>query len=127
MNTPHWLERGMKLLRSKTQSVTVSTKPALNSLQDDHATKARIEASIKKREQVLPERTLRKVMKELQNVIDPQVSEIEGGRRAKVFSQWYLNASSPQRLDVWLLISEHFGPDVKKVMAAKDELVASRS
>ena len=102
MNTPHWLERGMMLLRSKTQPSTTNTKPALNSLQDDHATKERIEASIKKREQVLPERTLRKVMKELQNVIDPQVSEIEGVRRAKVFSQWYLKASAPQRMDVWL-------------------------
>ena len=121
MNTPHWLERGMMLLRSKTQPSATNTKPALNSLQDDHATKERIEASIKKREQVLPERTLRKVMKELQNVIDPQVSEIEGGRRAKVFSQWYLKASAPQRMDVWLLISEFFGPDAKKVMAAKDE------
>jgi malonyl-CoA decarboxylase len=121
MNTPHWLERGMMLLRSKTQPSATNTKPALNSLQDDHVTKERIEASIKKREQVLPERTLRKVMKELQNVIDPQVSEIEGGRRAKVFSQWYLKASAPQRMDVWLLISEFFGPDAKKVMAAKDE------
>ena len=121
MNTPHWLERGMMLLRSKNQSGVVSAKPALSSLPDDRATKDRIEASIKQREQVLPARLLRRVLKELQNVIDPQVSEIEGGRRAKLFSQWYLKASAPQRLDVWLLISEHFGPDAKKVMAAKDE------
>jgi len=121
MNTPHWLERGMKLLRSRTQTKDGNAKPMVSSPQDDRLTKDRIEASIKQREQVLPERVLRKVMKELQNIIDPQVSEIEGGRRAKVFSQWYLQSSAPQRLDVWRLISEFFGPDAKKVMAAKDE------
>ena len=61
----------------------------------------------------------------LQSVVDPRVSEVEGGRRAKALADWYVNADVNERQDLWLLISEQFGPDVTKVRAARDDYDAS--
>ncbi len=118
MNRPQWLERGMKLLRSKLDqpSKPVTTKP-----EDDRSTRERIDASLKHRDEALSPRSLRKILTQLNDIIDAKVSEIEGGRRAKVFAKWYELSLPDVKLDVWLLMSEHFGPDAKKVMAAKEE------
>ena len=108
----------MKLLRSKLDqpSKPVTTKP-----EDDRSTRERIDASLKHRDEALSPRSLRKILTQLNDIIDAKVSEIEGGRRAKVFAKWYELSLPDVKLDVWLLMSEHFGPDAKKVMAAKEE------
>ncbi len=118
MNRPHWLERGMKLLRSKLDQ---PTKPEALKVAEDRSTRERIDASLKHREEALSPRSLRKILSQLNDIIDSKVSEIEGGRRAKVFAKWYELSLPEVRLDVWLLMSEHFGPDAKKVMSAKEE------
>ncbi len=108
----------MKLLRAKLDqpSKPVTTKP-----EDDRSTRERIDASLKHRDEALSPRSLRKILTQLNDIIDSKVSEIEGGRRAKVFAKWYELSLPDVKLDVWLLMSEHFGPDAKKVMAAKEE------
>ena len=55
----------------------------------------------------------------LRATIDPRVSEVEGGRRAKEVAAWYAKASPAQRRDCWLLMSEHFMADPKKAQAAQ--------
>jgi malonyl-CoA decarboxylase len=53
------------------------------------------------------------------------VSEVEGGRRAKALAEWYAKAEAAERQDLWLLISEQFGPDALKVRAARDDYDAA--
>ena len=66
-------------------------------------------------------REQRRLLKTLQAIVDPQVSEVEGGRRARSMAAWYATASPEQRRDTWLLMSEQFAPDAKKVAAARDQ------
>ena len=53
------------------------------------------------------------------------MSEVEGGRRAKALADWYAKAEAAERQDLWLLISEQFGPDAVKVRAARDDYDAA--
>jgi malonyl-CoA decarboxylase len=68
----------------------------------------------------LSPRVLRRTLTELQAIIDPQVSEVEGGRRAKALSVWYAQASAEERRDCWLLMSEQFAPDANKLKAVRE-------
>ena len=60
----------------------------------------------------------RRILRELQHVLDPAVSEVEGGRRAAAFAQWYAGATPEQRSECWVLMSEHFAPDVAAIESA---------
>lgn len=116
MNTPQWLVQGMRLLKSK----VASTAPAQISAIEKGSTRERVDASLKKRDEALS-RSLRKILNQLQTIIDPKVSETEGGRRAMAFAHWYELSLPEVRMDVWLLMSEHFGPDAQAVFEAKEE------
>ncbi len=116
MNTPQWLVQGMRLLKGK----VASTAPAPMSSVDKRSTRERVDASLKKRDEALS-RSLRKILTQLQTIIDPKVSETEGGRRAMAFAHWYELSLPEVRMDVWLLMSEHFGPDAQAVFEAKEE------
>ena len=60
----------------------------------------------------------RRILRELQHVLDPSVSEVEGGRRAAALAQWYAGATPEQRSECWVLMSEHFAPDVAAIESA---------
>jgi len=66
-------------------------------------------------------REQRRLLKSLQAIVDPQVSEVEGGRRARTVAAWYTAATTEQRREIWLLMSEQFAPDARKVAAARDQ------
>lgn len=89
------------------------------------STRERLAASIRHRDEALSPRMLRRILEELRAVIDPQISEVEGGRRAKVLAQWYLGATVPRRRDMWLLMSEFFMADPEKVRLAQLEFSAA--
>jgi malonyl-CoA decarboxylase len=63
----------------------------------------------------------RRTLEELKAIIDPSVSEVEGGRRAKRVAAWYAKAPIEHRRECWLLMSEHFmaNPAVAKTAQAK--------
>jgi malonyl-CoA decarboxylase len=63
----------------------------------------------------------RRTLEELKAIIDPSVSEVEGGRRAKRVAAWYAKAPIEHRRECWLLMSEHFkaDPEVAKKAQAK--------
>jgi malonyl-CoA decarboxylase len=82
-------------------------------------TRERLLATFRRGQEALSPRALRRVLAELQSVVDGRVSEVEGGRRAAEFARWYAQVPPPERHDVWLLLSEQFGPDPKKVKAAR--------
>ena len=50
----------------------------------------------------------RRTLEELKAIIDPSVSEVEGGRRAKRVAAWYAKAPMEHRRECWLLMSEQF-------------------
>src|SRR5690554_3945014 len=56
-------------------------------------------------------RAIRRMLTELREISDPRIGEVEGGRRAGRFADWYSQASGEQRRECWLLMSEQFAPD----------------
>jgi malonyl-CoA decarboxylase len=85
----------------------------------------RLRAMLKRQPEALSPRALRRTLAELQAIVDPQVSEVEGGRRAMAVAQWYESASPEERRDCWLLMGEQFGPDPKAVKAARESYEAA--
>ncbi len=59
--------------------------------------------------EALKTKVLAELLMQLKAVIDPSISEIEGGRRAHAVAQWYASANAAQRVDCWQLMSEQFG------------------
>ena len=80
----------------------------------------RLEATLRRPGEALAPRALRRALVELEAVTDPSVSEVEAGRRAHAVVQWYAGRELDERRDIWLLMSERFAPDVKKVSSARD-------
>ena len=93
--------------------------------QAERTTRERLAASLRHKEEALSPRMLRRVLDELKAIIDPQVSEVEGGRRAKVLIQWYGGATVARRRDMWLLMSELFMADPEKVRLAQSKFAAA--
>jgi malonyl-CoA decarboxylase len=63
----------------------------------------------------------RRTLEELKAIIDPSVSEVEGGRRSKRVAAWYAKAPIEHRRECWRLMSEHFmaDPEIAKKAQAK--------
>ena len=119
MNATTWLSSKINLLRNSAPGAAEAPKP------EDRSTRERLDATLRQKAEALSPRTLRRTLTSLQAVVDPRVSEVEGGRRAKALADWYAKAEPAERQDVWLLISEQFGPDAVKVRAARDDYDAA--
>ncbi len=119
MNATTWLSSKLNLLRNSATAATEAPKP------EDRSTRERLDATLRQKAEALSPRTLRRTLTSLQAVVDPRVSEVEGARRAKALTDWYAKAEPAERQDVWLLISEQFGPDALKVRAARDDYDAA--
>lgn len=94
----------------------------------DHAmrsTHERLKASLKQKHEALSPRVLRRTLLELKAVADPQVSEVEGGRRAQGVAKWYAKASLHEQRDMWLLMSEQFAPDAAQLHKAREQYEAA--
>ncbi len=118
MNATNWLSSKLNLLRN---SAPASAPPE----EVARSTRERLGATLRVHKEALSPRSLRRTLLLLQAVVDPKVSEVEGGRRAKALADWYAKADSSERQDLWLLISEQFGPDPLKVRTARVEYDAS--
>ena len=118
MNASNWLSSKLNLLRN---SAPASVPPE----EITRSTRERLDATVRKQKEALSPRSLRRTLSVLQSVVDPKVSEVEGGRRAMALADWYAKAEISERQDLWLLISEQFGPDPTKVRAARDEYDAA--
>ena len=144
MNSTEWLLRsvqsvskGLQFKRHDSASVapTKVSRPAAASVSATAATdpikakgrstRERLKAVLKHKEEALSPRVLRRTLLELQSVVDSQVSEVEGGRRARNIATWYATATPEQRRDAWLLMSEQFAPNAEKVQAARDHYEAA--
>jgi malonyl-CoA decarboxylase len=120
-----WLGRGVAMLRPALEPKAVAAAAAAES-RAPRSTRERLKATLRRHQEALSPRALRRTLAELQAVVDPSVSEVEGARRAHAFAQWYAKASPQERHDAWLLMSEQFAPDVAKVRAAREHYEAAQ-
>jgi malonyl-CoA decarboxylase len=136
MNTSEWISRSVsKLLpvsssgRKRSHDLAESALPqnkadsvagAVNGT-PTRTTRERLAGSLRRKGEALSPRELRRILTELQAVVDNQISEVEGGRRAREVSLWYGKATPAERQDCWLLMSEQFAPDPQKVRAARGQ------
>jgi malonyl-CoA decarboxylase len=138
MSTPSWIARNVSRFRPAVKTASGADaaldKPpkfrasrALEPSDSDaktaqrRSTRERLDATLRHKEEALSPRVLRRTLEELQAIVDPRVSEIEGGRRAQGVAGWYAQATPEQRRDCWLLMSEQFmaNPEVVKAAQAK--------
>jgi len=112
MNTTEWIAQRVARLKP-----TVTSAP--------RSTQERLKATLRQGPEALSPRALRHVLDDLRAIVDPLVSEVEGGRRAQAVMDWYASASAPQRRDLWLLMSERFMADPLQVKHAQAQLEAA--
>jgi malonyl-CoA decarboxylase len=135
----NWISRGVSLWRPgfepKTPAVALrEPKPGASSPSlagaaaspGGRSTRERLQATLRRGQEALSPRVLRRTLAELQAIVDPRVSEVEGGRRARSFALWYATATAEERRDAWLLMSEQFGPDPKKIKSAREQYEAAQ-
>lgn len=125
-----WLPTGKRDGRGDTPSAggkpdARAAKPATAKDVPVRSSRERLNATLRQKEEALSPRVLRRTLTELQAIVDPSVSEVEGGKRARGVAQWYTKATPEQRQDCWLLMSEQFAPDASKVKAAREQYEAA--
>jgi malonyl-CoA decarboxylase len=132
MNTSEWIGRTVAAWlpsgKSSQDGRAAAGKPSKSGGSEEPASRSsreRLNATLRQKEEALSPRVLRRTLAELQAIVDPSVSEVEGGRRAKGVAQWYSQASPQERQDCWLLMSEQFAPDASKVKAAREQYEAA--
>ncbi len=103
----------------KIVSWTSSSVPA------GRSTRERLDATLRQKDEALSPRVLRRTLQELKAIVDTQVSEVEGGRRAKGVALWYAAAPLSERRDMWLLMSEQFVADSQKTSLAQAQFQAA--
>ena len=111
-----WISRNVGRLRSDGDK----KEPA-----PERSTHERLQATLRKGGEALSPRALRRVLADLQEVIAPRVSEIEGGRRAQLVAAWYADATPEERRDMWLLMCEQFAPDATRFKSAQQRYEAA--
>jgi malonyl-CoA decarboxylase len=138
MSAVDWISRGASLWRpgfeaKATAGTAREPKPNANASAQAIAqapsartTRERLQATWRRGEEALSPRVLRRTLADLQEIVDPRASEVEGGRRARAFATWYATAPAEQRRDAWLLMSEQFGPDPKKIQSAREHHAAAQ-
>jgi malonyl-CoA decarboxylase len=142
MSTPNWIARNVSRFRpagkASEGSDALLEKPpkfrasrALDAADADgktdkrRSTRERLNGTLRHKEEALSPRVLRRTLEELQAIVDPSVSEAEGGRRAKGVAQWYATATLEQQRDCWLLMSEQFMANPEVVRAAQAQYAAA--
>ncbi len=135
MNATDWVTRGVSILRpgagKKSAVAPVNTEQAApeniapTGPAQGRSTGERLGATLRQKEEALSPRVLRRTLQELRAIVDPQVSEVEGGRRAQGVAGWYGKATPEQRRDMWLLMSEQFVADPERVRKAQVQYAAA--
>ncbi|MBX9935068.1 MAG: malonyl-CoA decarboxylase [Burkholderiaceae bacterium] len=117
----NWLARGVSRLRSGA-SDTASVNEAAATTRPPappRSTHERLQATLRRSQEALTPRALRKLLADLQAAAAVQVSDVEGARHAQTVMVWYANASPEERGDLWSLLCEQFASDPARVQAAR--------
>jgi malonyl-CoA decarboxylase len=112
MNTREWLSERVSRLRKPSPAAARTTQE-------------RLKARLRQGEEAMSPSALRHKLDELKAIVDPLVSEVEGGKRAEALIAWYASAAPAHRRDLWLLMSERFVADPEQVKAAQKKYAAA--
>ncbi len=108
-----------------TESATENAAGAATVATDTlRSTRERLKGYVRHKEEALSPRVLRRTLEELKAIVDPQISAVEGGRRAQGVARWYASAPLEQRRDMWLLMSEQFVADPQITRQAQARFAA---
>jgi malonyl-CoA decarboxylase len=139
--TSNWIQKNFHRLSSKASAVSSpASKPKETGNSDmtqkinemitltDRAMRStgeRLSSALRQKDEALSPRELRKTLKYLREIIEPTISEVEGGRRAAGVLGWYRKASLEHRYDCWLLMSEQFMADPVRAKTAQAKYAAA--
>ena len=131
--TSAWISRSVDRLRpAKGKAAAAKDKPKDGPGEEPQpgekpgrSTHERLQATLRRGGEALSPRALRQLLAQLQDVLAPRVSEIEGGRRAQAVATWYGQAEPAQRRDLWLLMGEQFVPDAARMKNAQQRYQAA--
>ena len=112
MNTADWLEKGASMLRPSAKAGVRSTRE-------------RLKGALRHDDEAMSPRHLRRLLDQLKGIVDPLLSEVEGGSRAQALMAWYATATAAQRRDLWLLMSEQFVANAEQIKAAQTQFAAA--
>jgi len=109
----NWLSAAFAKLSHKPAKapVTENLSGAIKLSSTRRPTSERLAASFKQPNEAMSPRLLRRSLNVMQAVIDPSISEIEGGRRAEQLAAIYALSTRERKIDFWRLMSEQFGID----------------
>ncbi|RLJ40495.1 malonyl-CoA decarboxylase [Acidovorax sp. 106] len=144
-STAEWISRSVSRLRAaapaaakeggkgpEKQARTATDKSDKSGVTDvvakvavPRSTHERLQATLRRGQEALSPRALRRLHTDLQEVVAPQVSELEGGRRAQAVAEWYATAEAEERRDMWLLLCEQFAPDATQFKSARQRYEAA--
>jgi len=116
---PEWIARSVSRLRGSRAAEGAPTAAQAAKVEVERSTHERLQATLRRGNEALSPRALRRLLADLQEVVAPRVSEVEGGARAQAVAQWYAQAEPGERRDMWLLMSEQFAPDATRFKSAR--------
>jgi malonyl-CoA decarboxylase len=127
VSAANWLNRSVSRLSGdkKAAQVPATSAQTVSEKTPVRSTHERLAATLRQKEEALSPRLLRRTLLELKTIVDPQVSEIEGGRRAQGVAGWYAGATPDQRRDMWLLMSEQFVADAQTHQLAQAQFASA--
>jgi malonyl-CoA decarboxylase len=101
--------------------MTVKAVPS-NALRN---TSERMQSTFRLNHEALSPKELRGIFDSLNSVIEPKISDVEGGRRAEQIMQWCNKVTQAKRYDCWLLMSEQFMADPERGKKAMEKYAAA--
>jgi len=118
MTTSSWLRSKVSQLMPQAQGQASTKVGTVVDVALPRSMQQRLKGVVRKGQEALSPRELRRILTELRSVVDERISEVEAGRRASVIAQWYAKADDGARLDCLVLMSEQFAHDPSVVKAA---------
>ncbi len=110
-----WITRSVSRLR-RTRKAGDASPPDTDA---ERSTHERLRVTLRRGAEALSPRLLRRLLADLQAVVDARVSDVEAGAKAQAVAQWYAQAAPAERRDMWLLMSEQFAPDAARFESAR--------
>jgi len=85
---PEWIARSVSRLRGSRAAEGAPTAAQAAKVEVERSTHERLQATLRRGNEALSPRALRRLLADLQEVVAPRVSEVEGGARAQAVAQW---------------------------------------